>query len=548
MDENRAEIGTCNNSVKHSSTQKVEKAKAGLDKSEVQLEKMNKKFVCAADSLSLERSRAEMDILDRRFDGLSEYDRKVIQQACKRLIEGVSIRTVACDVGVSESTVNGWRNRYLTEDEQKELKTRQLSKNENTRLKSCNNKQGATTKFLAERYGTIESTIGMKDTTETLKDTQNGGYGDETIRTVCKELKEDITKADFASEVDVPYKAVNTWQQKYLLAKFQEITTPEGTTKKYDGYPELTACNYLKQEETLDVIAEELDIPMDVSPKWESENTGSIVSVPTTGCEYEEESVPFVERKLEIAPELPNNWKNERYQSEQPKTSARRKYDKVAVLRACELLKSGEKIKEVGQKYHTFSAGLRRAKNSRNKKLISEAYQLIEQGDSVNTVARKLKIKASLVYFWRSKYFVSKETKKFSLDYGKITKQQNNSSDVNSKSQPAVIIEEDRQQIDHLCQTQSVHPDSTTGGRLDRNSMQKACRSMKQKVGKTTTRFFIPLRKVHFSIRKKMSFLKMIDEGTPVWKLSKDLNVNELIVRSWILNRELLMKSMRGNR
>lgn len=60
-------------------------------------------------------------------------------------------------------------------------------------------------------------------------------------------------------------------------------------------------------------------------------------------------------------------------------------------------------------------------------------------------------------------------------------------------------------------------------------------------------RTFVPLRKVYIPNRMKLRFVKMIDGGVQIEKLSEELNVNQLTIKSWIFNRDLLTKSQAVN-
>lgn len=77
-----------------------------------------------------------------------------------------------------------------------------------------------------------------------------------------------------------------------------------------------------------------------------------------------------------------------------------------------------------------------------------------------------------------------------------------------------------------------------TGDKTTLSSCQKF-----QKRNLKKLRAFIPIRKVHIPNRMKLKFVKIIDEGVSIGKLSKELNVNKLTIESWILNRDLLIKS-----
>lgn len=393
------------------------------------------------------------------------YDKKIIKQACQRLREGASVKSVAQELDVKREVVSGWRAYYIRIPMAERKKWNKKKYEQEKVLEACKlMKEGATTKFLAERYGLDKRLISSwrsRYAPETLKETRKIRHGESTILEACRELKEGGTVSSVAATMGIGYYTIQAWQRKCLIAKFQELT-PEGTWE-YIKYTKLEACNRLKQGETLEDVAEDLDIPRHILHKWKSENIVTITAQPKDGYKYDKQYILNVCNRLQqgetglgIAKSLGIDcvtvyrWKSLYCRSQQPQPSDGPKHNKSTVLQACNLLKSGERAKDVAQKlkvnlstvkswkykylneetpkttpkYHSVSTVLSRARNSKCKESLLVAYKLLKQGHRLTSVARKLKVDIKTVWEWKRHYFLITEASRDSSNYDKKVIQQ----------------------------------------------------------------------------------------------------------------------------
>lgn len=559
---NQLEESACNSQrhkedLSSSSTKKPTKCSDKTDKSKdpgIPQRKSSKK-------VSQTKSNVNQHI---RVPGSIRYDRKVIDQACNRLREGASLETVAQEFGVTKDIVSKWRWYYIPEDERKEMirktvkeKLSPILDNE-TVLEACKlMKQGASTISLAKRFGVHRDTIfnwRKKFAPETVR---NGRYfspcSDETVLKVCKELKKGALKKTIASKMGIQRDTVRDWQQKYLLAKYQE-STPEGTWE-YDRYTKLEVCNRLRQGQLIETIAEELDLHISVVRKWKSENIVTIVAKPVDGPKHDRhfilnvcnrlqkgESESSIAKSLGISMGLVDSWKRMYCTSEEQQPTDGLKHSKDTILRAVTLLKSGEHVNDVarklqisrptisewkakyirrkGRKLNTFSTVLYLTRKFYCKRLVLKAYKLRKQGDSIISIARKLKIKRQLLGKWQWKYFQRKavteedlnkiqqmrehftmgdRTIDISIKFGVehrtvdlwrlkyleeiasrfLDKMNSNgiSKDVKLKSLPVVVLKED-QKIDELCRVMNFR----TRRFIDKQLIEQACKRLRDGV------------------------------------------------------------------
>lgn len=387
------------------------------------------------------------------------HDKKVIEEACKRLKEGASPKTVAEELGVPENSVRTWRFRHISEDEREELRQHRLSSlNDHEKLLEARRlmKEGATTAFLAKRYGVAEVTIVAwrhRFEPETVKG--KGAYPENTVLEACEQLTKGISAIKIASGMGIDYVTINKWRNKYLLKKTRE-TTSEGSWE-FTGYTKLKACIQLKREVAAETISRELDVHTSVLRKWESENVLKIISQPVDEGKYDKkfilnvleglqqgESGCSVARKFRVSKGQVYIWKKKYCTNEQPKPSNELNYNKATIDRACELLKAGERVRNVaralqvpGQKisewknkylreaskrpeYHSLSTVFKLVRDLSyyKRKNILQTYKLLKQGESTGAIARRLGQDIALVHIWRCDYMLKGQAKDYS-DYSK---------------------------------------------------------------------------------------------------------------------------------
>lgn len=331
-----------------------------------------KKLVLFGNTQKDNKKTAKVGAKDHiRVDRFQRYDKKTIDEACRLLKEGVETATVAQKFGVGVKLVRGWRVQYIPKEERVFRTSRAVSNEQFT--EACDLiKQGASYSFLAARYGVKEYTIRKwrrKYVKESLNVSSSSKYDNDTVLKVCRLLRDGNSIDQVAATVGIAYKAVNMIQDRFLQAKLEE-STPDGAWQ-YNRYTKLEACCKLKQGASIKSVAKELNIDKIVLHKWEEENYIEVKSEPEETVKPRRNFQGIVKKsepdvKIEILPKIEDGQPVKYYVRNKVEVEDGLRIKKETKLKACELLERGEKIIEV---------------------------------------ARKLKLNENTVGFWRRRYF-----------------------------------------------------------------------------------------------------------------------------------------------
>lgn len=521
------------------------------------------------------------DAKPRRKMTVGRFDKKTVEQACKRLREGLKPEEVGKELGVLPGTIARWRQLYFTAEERKmiteKLKKRRREAGSERMIEACNLfKQGLSTSTLAKRYGVNESTIltwRNKFAPETVMTGNNLRYSDDIILKACRALKKGSSPRSIASKMGIPQSTAISWQTKYIVGKFEE-TTPEGTWE-YGGLTKFEACSRLKQGIPMDIVARGLKVHVSVLKKWNKEMTEPkngqkfSKSLKLEACELlkQGETVNKVAKKLQVHHTNVCLWKKKFIKKEEKEFNSFKtivkivqsgaKYSRKTVLTGCKLLLQGDSTKTVARKLkldnfkvvqkwrreYLMKGWTPKDGWKYNRKIKLQIFRQFKQGIPVDEISEEFGVSKGWLFSIRPRYFrelTAKSLERKLVKNSKIVKsflkKEDNvgsRNDKKLKARPVVVLTRDLK-IDQLCRLK--HGYCGVGVELSkgRNSARP--------------RAFVPLRKVYLPIRMKLKFVEMIDQGISIGKLSRELNVNELTVRSWMLNRELLIKSAKiGN-
>lgn len=219
------------------------------------------------------------------------------------------------------------------------------------------------------------------------------------------------------------------------------------------------------------------------------------------------------------------------------------------ILKACRELKRGASLKsvslKVGVPFQTVVSWrqkflllkireeTRRGSWKCSRYIRLKAYHLIKRKVDTRIIAGKLKVHVDLVRKWKNDIVKYQQYKQREAMYQSTRKKLKRRARARihqgSSVERGVNFHQQKRSIDSGSRAK-VHVSSVNKREFKRRSLSKS-------------KAFVPIRKVHIPIEMKLRFLRMVDNGVPIKKLSKDLNVNELTLESWILNRDLLMRS-----
>lgn len=350
---------------------------------------------------------------------------------------------------------SGNQNRSKTIEKSK-VKNNSGTVSEKDRIECCYlYKQGTKIELLTERYGVQADAIRSwrrKYAPETLLARNNSKYDKNTILEACRKLKKGESIASVASKMGISTNTISRWKDMYFKVRVQKGESRSSC--KYSEYTKLEALDRLHRGIESRVVAKDLKINVKLVLEWKDPNYSPLKPVtlreePVDQRKYDKnfirkvcerilrgESGKKIARELGMSSSLLSKWRHKYCLDKKPEPTNGVKYNKSAILKACELLKQGVAIKDVAQelqvdhyairrwkrnylgdseikmfsrKYHSIETVLRFAKNLRKHETstVLEAYKLMKKGNSSKDVANKLKLDCALVSKWRRDYFVT---------------------------------------------------------------------------------------------------------------------------------------------
>lgn len=428
-----------------------------------------------------------------------------ILDVCRQLQRGDSTKEIAARMGVHTSTLQQWKIKYMLTKVQETTLAGAYEHNRFTRLEALHQlQQGVAAKIVAKNLNVDISLIHkwesedvVRITSEPVSEYDESRYEKDFVLNACKRLQQGESRQKVAKEIGITMGVINRWANKYCL----KIKQKPRDGPKFDKGIITAVCKLIEKGNVDRVIAEKFKINRRQITEWRNKyfTRGELEAI-----KYNDSSA--IERLVKCEP----------------------KCDRNTILKACKLMREGNSMKKVVKDCKTYHHVVQRwyrdylLKNKelvpkRKKKfdenLIAQVCDLLKQGVTRSKISKELGIT------WQ---FVDHLQRTYARSGGPNNLE--HSSDVKLKSKPVVVLVKDRR-IDALCQKLIIDPIDS------------------RKDSTVKTRVFVPTRKIHIPTKMKLRFVKMIENGVSVAKLSKELNINELIIRSWILNQELLRNS-----
>lgn len=306
-------------------------------------------------------------------------------------------------------------------------------------------------------------------------------------------------KNEFTTKLSQTPKSEKTYDQKEIISSPGSDTklSPIRSREKYNKETILAACEQLKQGEPLTSIAKKIG----------------------GNC----------------APSTVRRWQ----QKYMPDSSSKRKYHRKVtdskIIETCILLNEGGLVKDLASRVGVCEATVRRWK----KKFATEnEFEPAKPSEVTSKRSSELFYDSNCMQFWQYDPLV--EYRERALELPQSTLEQM-SKDVKLRSEPIVALTRDRK-VEKLC------------SRLIEDSLMKVLKESLKRCNNNKRRQslkrkkFVPTRKVYFPKELKLQVVKMIDKGISALKLARVLKVNELIINSWVSNRDLLNWDSQDNK
>lgn len=458
----------------------------------------------------------------------SNYDTEVIAQACDRMKKGESMESISEDLDINIKTLKRWQAKYLTERESRLTIGVGQRFTKEIKLEICKQLiQGELTKSVAEKYG-VDITCIQRWQSKYIVDGElvsnvSSIYDREIIQDACARLVKGESIKAVANAFKLHSTTVKNWSQRYIVDGKVQMNQ-----RIFKKSVMLEACKRLGQGELAVDIAEELGCCAQSVRAWRRQYGNREKEVIRNGVKYSRktiveacirlkrgESVKRVAKALGASENSVRGWRTEHLRSH--KIEDGRKYSKKVVLEALDRMKRGESTstisKDLGMSGHTLTIWRRRFIDPKTKKgacsvnIILEACEKLKEGESPEAVAAELGVDVKDVLEW---------------------------------------------ELDYVTKDSSTRPTIKKAKSAKRAKLESTCNNKKHKVKKNLERssshrvaeskIFVPLRKIHIPKETKLQIVKMMDEGVSTARLSRELNINQLTLQSWILNRSLLLK------
>lgn len=204
--------------------------------------------------------------LKRQIEATKYHSRETITEVCKLLKQGVSMREISREFGISTVAISCWKNNYIPKEElppDSKLSEEQMSQ-------ACELlKQGNTAKSVAERFGVTVATVNcwkLKFVPESEVSFKNSHLFDNSkILEACRLMNQGNSLEAVSQKMGVKYKTVGRWKLKYLSERQDKA---EG---HWSGYIMLEACQLLRQGATAETVAKDLSVSVNLVRKWKME-------------------------------------------------------------------------------------------------------------------------------------------------------------------------------------------------------------------------------------------------------------------------------------
>lgn len=441
----------------------------------------------------------------------------VRREAVKRLKEGQMASTVAKDLGLATNTVREWRRKFAPHVINQHIS--KFENHKNTVKYACNRlKLGDSVADVAKRlHMGVEVVDRWKK--RYMKETENGEievrvnifgkYDKSTIIEACKRLKQGDAIHDVANDLGIiDLSTIKRWFLKY---ENKEPDFAEEYYKKYNTQMKMEVIDQLKKGEFPTVVAKKLGVNITTVYNWKREYDGL---------------------KLE-------------------KRGAT-KFHKDIIMEVCKRLQRGESVTTLARTTKIASSTIKiwRQKYMKHgrikitessaqdvwkfdKDVISKASEKLKDGASIKIVAKKIGITAMSLSYWLHKYFP--DTASDSSDAEDFNKNRKLRSF--KDSEPNESSQTDVEELSEM------HQSATTENSLANEYCQASDESLKRKTPNLQNRQkFVPLRKVYIPKKTKLEVASMIDNGVSIANLSRELNINKVILKSWVMNKHLLQR------
>lgn len=542
----------------------------------------------------------------------AKRSRDTIIEVCNRWKQGESSGSISRSMGLSMSTLRTWKRKYYENKEPIPIYTatgKQVSND--TILEACNRmKNGESLQSISKGLGTEVRTL-RKWQAKYLKEqditSKIGNYHDKkTILSICNRLNDGESAESVAKEFSVDLKKVQNWQKRYIvngevstvnerphndeetirevcsrlnkgqLAKdlAREYNVCPATVKRWgevyivDGKVTVEnveqfgrkavfeVCKRLKQGDSAKDIADELGICTGTVYTWKHKYSNEEPEVIKGGPIYDRSTVVEactllnrgvtirkVAEKLNVHRTSLHTWRNRHLRKSKIKDGA--KYDRETIIQACNLMKQGETAASVARKLNIRAGNVyvwrtnhvdsrlndeieypdgRRYKKS----MIFETCERLKKGQTLEEISEALGINKKIVEGWQSKYVAEDKKFLFQPKVNIVAIAKNGKLE----DKTAVGLERDPRGSKHICV-----------GREQNNHLKNGISSKFCKQQSFVSKVFVPLRKVYIPKKMKLQIVHKVDEGVSIARLSREFYINKVTIKTWVNNRELLAKS-----